>query len=596
MSASRRVDSALAVSRAASTRRSAQVAPDCRGLNFFDIDESLNDLLAIYMDRDLLAHLRPHLQRLGELAGGSLNELSLTAEKHPPVLHMRDRFGRDEEWVDYHPSYQALEKVAYGDFGLHVLTHKSGVLGWPKPMPQLAKHVLHYLFTQAEFGLLCPVNLTDSSSVALDLYGSADLRKRYLASMRSQDMSELARGAQFLTEKGYGSDLGSVEMTAVRDGERWRLYGERWFCSSVDAEVNLLLARPEGAPEGYRGLGLFLMPKTLEDGTRNAYRIARLKDKLGTRTMASGELLIDGAVAYQLGELDQGLKQMLVMVNSSRLSHLNRAAGMMRRCLNEAIRATTHRSSFGEPVIAHPLMRRQIVKMMVPVEQALSAMMFAAMIADAKDDPRAAAAMRMLTPIAKYRACRDNITVATGAMEARGGNGYIEDWPNARLIRDAHVGLLWEGTSNINSIDAIRRGVAKEAAHLKLGDMLLERLQTATGLPGPFRTRLEDALARALRFAEQVAVSADNERFCRVAAASLYHASTAVLMAVEGVATAERRGDARRLLLARFVLDHRFDRKSHLDLTGLDWEERATSVLLDSLPFPMEDVAQLLDS
>jgi acyl-CoA dehydrogenase len=278
-----------------------------------------------------------------------------------------------------------------------------------------------------------------------------------------------------------------------------------------------------GAPDGSRGLGLFLMPKVLEDGRRNTYRIARLKDKLGSGTMASGEIVLEGALAYQLGALDRGLKQMLVMVNASRISHLARAAGMMRRCLNEALQASRYRNAFGRTVIEHPLTRRQLLKLIVPTEQALTALLYAA----TAPEP----ALRLLTPIAKYRACRDNVTVATGAMEARGGNGYIEDWPNARLVRDAHLGVIWEGTSNINALDAVQRAVGKARAHLALRDDLGERLEQGPGLPGGFRTRLDCAVSDAFRFAEQVAARPENERFCRVAAGKLYHATTAALLA-----------------------------------------------------------------
>ena len=140
----------------------------------------------------------------------------------------------------------------------------------------------------------------------------------------------------------------------VSEGGDWRLYGEKWFCSHADADVALVLARPEGAPAGTRGLGLFVMPRRLEDGSAQRYRIVRLKDKLGTRSMARGEIRLEGAVAYQVGELDRGLKQMLEQVNLSRLSHGVRAAAMMRRCLNEAMAVARHRVAFGKPVIEHP--------------------------------------------------------------------------------------------------------------------------------------------------------------------------------------------------------------------------------------------------
>jgi acyl-CoA dehydrogenase len=417
-------------------------------------------------------------------------------------------------------------------------------------------------------------------------FGSETLRGRYLDLMWSQDLSRLHRCAQFMTEKAGGSDVGAGELLAVREGDHWRLWGEKWFCSNVDAELAVLLARPEGAPAGGRGLGLFLMPKTLQDGTRNGYRITRLKDKLGSRTMASGEIVFEGAVAWQLGALDQGLKQMLVMVNSSRVSHLARAAGMMRRCLNEALQASHHRNAFSRAVIGHPLMRRQLLKLMVPTEQALSALLHAATAPEA--------ALRLLTPIAKYRACRDNVTVATGAMEARGGNGYIEDWPNARLVRDAHLGLLWEGTSNINALDAVQRAISKAKAHLALRDDLARQLDASPGLPGQFRTRLDGAVAQAFRFAEEVAAHPEHERHCRIAAGKLYHATTAALLASEGVRLGKAGGDARRLLLARFVLEHRLHDQRHASLDAQRWEDEAIDLLLDEAPVPLARADALL--
>jgi acyl-CoA dehydrogenase len=578
--------------RAAVSERSAHLAPDCKGLNFFALDHGLRSLLSLYMDETLHGHLEPHLNELGVLGGGRLAELSDAAERHPPVLHPRDRFGRDNETIEFHPAYRGMEEIAFGRFGMHAMTHRPGVMGWPEKYPPLAKYVFHYMFAQAEFGLLCPVNLTDSSSELIDRYGSDALRQRYLDLIWTQDVDRLHRCAQFMTEKAGGSDVGAAELRAVRDGAHWRLWGEKWFCSNVDAELAVLLARPEGAQDGGRGLGLFLMPKTLEDGTRNNYRIVRLKDKLGSRGMASGEIVFEGAVAYELGELDRGLKQMLEMVNSSRVSHLARAAGMMRRCLNEAMQASRHRSAFRKAVINHPLMQRQLLKLIVPTEQALSALFHVGGFSG-RNDAQARAMLRILTPIYKYRACRDNVPVAVGAMEARGGNGYIEDWPNARLVRDAPLGLLWEGTSNINSLDAIQRAVARERAHVALSEDLQERLDTATVLPGQFRTRLQAGVERAVAFAEEVAAHPAHERFCRVAASQLYHATTAVLLASEGTRLGQSGGDARRLLLARFVLEHRLSEARPTNLAGFAWEDAAIPLLLDDAPEPLDQAAAL---
>jgi hypothetical protein len=231
-------------------------------------------------------------------------------------------------------------------------------------------------------------------------------------------------------------------------------------------------------------------------------------------------------------------------------------------------------------------MRRQLLKLMVPTEQALSALLYAATASES--------VLRMLTPIAKYRACRDNVTVATGAMEARGGNGYIEDWPNARLVRDAHLGLIWEGTSNINALDAIQRAVGKVRAHLALREELAERLDKASGLPGQFRTRLEGGIANAFRFAEEVASRPENERFSRLAAGKLYHAATAAMLATEGAQLGATGGDARRLLLARFVLEHRLQEAAATTLDASRWEDEAIDLLLADTPVPLTKAASVL--
>ena len=181
-----------------------------------------------------------------------------------------------------------------------------------------------------------------------------------------------------MTERAGGSDVGAIETIARLHDGIWRLTGDKWFCSHADADVALLLARPEGAPSGTRGLALFALPRRLKDGRRNTYKIVRLKDKLGTRSMASGEIRLEGAVAYLVGEAESGLKQMMEQVNLSRLSHGVRAAAMMRRCVNEAMVAARTRTAFGETIVNYPLLRRQLLKLMVPTEQALSTVLFAA--------------------------------------------------------------------------------------------------------------------------------------------------------------------------------------------------------------------------
>jgi len=577
------------VETAAKRTGSDHIAPDCRGLNFYSIDESFCDLVGLYMEPALRSHLEPHLVRLGELAGGRLDELAATADRNPPVLHSRDRFGRDEDWIEYHPAYREMEQIAFGELGMHAMSHRAGVLGWSEPLPPIAKYAFQYLFVQAEFGLMCPVSVSDTTNFVILKYGAEDLKRRLTPRLLSQDLGQLWKGTQFMTEKSGGSDVGALETVARREQGEWRLYGDKWFCSHTDADLALLLARPEGAPAGTRGLGLFAMPRRLDDGRRNRYRIARLKDKLGTRSMASGEIMLEGAFAWPVGELRNGFKQMMDQVNLSRLSHGVRAAAMMRRCLNESLTVARNRIAFGRALIEMPLVRRQLMKIMLPAEQALSMYAYTAHVMGAanRGGEGAAQLLRILTPLYKFRACRDNVRVATAAMEMRGGNGYVEDWVNARLVRDAHVGVLWEGTSNIVALDVVARAVAKSHAHQALGEALREKLAEATEIPAQFRDPLGALIARVVAFAAEVASGSANH--ARLAATALYNLTSAVLMTWEAAKT----GNGKRLLLARMVIDHRLRPHDPLAPDDGPHADAAIEMLLDEKPLALASAARV---
>ena len=576
-----------------SSQSSHFLAPDCAGLDFHALDRGLQDLLRLYLPAATHAQLLPQFQRMGQLAGGRLNTLATVADKYPPVLHARTRWGEDEDWIEYHPAYQEMEHIAFADFQFHAMSHRAGVLGCDAPLPPVAKYALQYLFVQAEFGQMCPISVSDTSIHLIRKFGSPALQERLLPRMLSSDPAVLWKGTQFMTEKTGGSDVGALETVARQTEGVWRLHGEKWFCSHTDADVALLLARPEGAPGGTRGLALFAMPRRLEDGSRNAYRIVRLKDKLGTRSMASGEIRLEGAQAYLVGEADQGLKHMMEQVNLSRLSHGVRAAAMMRRCLNEAMLAARHRRAFGRDVMAYPLLRRQLLKLLTPTEAALSMVMAAAdiMRRAQEGDPAAAQVLRLLTPLLKLRTCRDNITVATGAMEIRGGNGYIEDFVNARLVRDAHIGVLWEGTSNINALDAIQRAVRKDRAHEALSALLETRLEEAAAVPAAWRAILRDRLRRAVGLAQAVGADEKHEAQVRRAASALYYASAAVFMAWE---SCQPGVDARRLLLADAVLRHYLLPADPLRGVGADEETQGDRLMLQDEPLTLAQVMPML--
>ncbi|MGD9941629.1 MAG: acyl-CoA dehydrogenase family protein [Burkholderiaceae bacterium] len=578
-------------------RGSKAIAADGRGLNYWRIDESLQHLLRLHVAPEVFEHFAPHLDTLGEAAGGWLDELASVADRNPPVLRPRDRFGRDTNDVDYHPAYKQMERFAFGQLGLAAMSHKPGLFGWSAPVPPVIKYAFTYLFSQAEFGLLCPINGTDAAAQMIRRHGDERLQQR-MQGMLSQDMNELAKVGHFMTEKHGGSDLGGIETRAERDGEHWRLYGEKWFCSAIDADFILVLARPDGAAAGSRGLGMFVVPRLLDGGAPNRYRIIRLKDKLGTRSMATGEVVFDGAQAYPVGELSDGIRIATVPINYSRLSHGVRAAGMMRRCLNEAVEAARSRRAFGRTVADHPLMKRSLAKILVPTEQALSVSLFVASeltLADA-GDADASRRLRIATALLKFRACRDNAVVATASMEVRGGSGFIEEWVNARLVRDAQTGLLWEGTSNINALDIVNRAVRKNRAHEALAAYLRMLLETP-GIPAGLAADLSSEIERVTADIEEIAASPELEHLCRSVSSRFYHVLSAVLMAWEGARCAAAGRGARRLLLAWLVLMHRVRRLDPLDSALRARESAVVEALLgDAGPIPLAEVDRMIRS
>jgi acyl-CoA dehydrogenase len=571
------------------TSPTRHAVPDQHGVNLFTSDPQLAALLQIYLPGDLLDHLLPHLEHLGELAGGVLDTLAQTADHNPPVLEHRTRAGLDVQRIVKHPAYVELERVAFSQFGLAAASHRGGILGWPKAMPPAAKYAFTYLYVQAEFGVCCPLSMTDSLTRTLCKFASPELVERFLPQLTSTDFDALYQGAMFMTEQGAGSDVAATETRAVaqavqnpadRDGS-WRLHGDKWFCSNPDADLAMVLARPEGAggeggggassQPGIKGLSLFLLPKRLADGSPNAYRIVRLKDKLGTRSMASGEIQLNGARAWLVGERGRGFVQMADMINNSRLSNGVRAAGLMRRAVSEAMFVARERQAFGKRLIDMPLMRRQLLKMMLPMEQARSMVFQTAAALHASDSGDAAThdaaypLVRILTPLIKFRACRDARKVTGDAMEVRGGCGYIEDWSDARLLRDAHLGSIWEGTTNIVALDVLR-AIQREGS-LPVLRAHLETLLGQTPLHNNARAVFTRKLARVLHRANSVAaLGKDGEHLARSVASSLYHLTSAIAMAWE----AGQSQSARRMKLAQLVVVHRLLPQDLLAVSAAD--------------------------
>jgi alkylation response protein AidB-like acyl-CoA dehydrogenase len=556
--------------------------PDTRDINFYDADPHLRFLLRMKLSASELARGEPLLRSLGARLGNEIEDLAAEADRATPALRVRDKRGGVVNDVEPSRAYREMERIFYGEYGLAALSLRGGVHGWQEPASLVLNDALIYLAEQTESGLFCPLSMTRALTRTLDRFAAPEILMEYRAGLTATDLSQLLTGAMFMTERQSGSDLGIITTTARQTpgGEEWRLYGDKWFCSNAGADLILTLARPEGARAGTRGLGLFLLPKLLPDGSHNAYRIERLKDKLGIRSFASGEVTFDGAVARMIGGPGVGWLQMTEMLNVTRLGCASAAAALARRSFLEALTHARGRVAFGRHLADLPLMREQLLDMLLDVE-AMTSLFFegsAQLAAADGGDTQAAIVARILIPLAKFHVSDQARRVVEQGMEVRGGNGYIEEWPNARLLRDVEVQAIWEGTGNISALD-VGRAIQREHAGAALLATLSERLRS---LGDPSVRPLAHLAQRALDRIEGVlsgleTKSADERDLAmRRLTRQLAHVVAATLLVEQAEAQARADGGYRLLAqAARYLRQHLYPAAggpaADGDRLALDW-------------------------
>jgi acyl-CoA dehydrogenase len=357
-------------------------------------------------------------------------------ERNPP------RLGADGQ-IEFHPAYHRAGRAVWA----------SGIVG----APAREQASLFYSLAQAgEGGHACPVVCTAGLVRALKTVASDALRDRFLPPLLETDYDLAQRGAQFLTERHGGSDVGANRVEAVPNGDAWRLHGEKWFCSVADADQFVVTARPRGAPEGTRGIGCFLVPR--EGG---GFRIRRLKDKLGTRALATGEIEFEGAIAYPLGALEDGFKTAVGVLNTSRWLNAVGSTGLMRRAYLVASEFAREREAFGRSIVEFPLVRENLAVMKAEAEAALASTAELTELVARIDDGSASEEdvlwHRILVNANKVVTSLAATKVVRRAIETLGGNGTIEDFsPLPRLWRDAIVFESWEGTHNVLCAQVLR--------------------------------------------------------------------------------------------------------------------------------------------
>lgn len=448
------------------------------GLNWYRADPGLQRLLRRHLGEDALAWAEPHLHRIGALMSGPIAERAEQTDIDRPRLERYDRWGRDISRVimpaSAEASRQQLLADSFADPAFQAEARNAGANAG------LLTQTWNYLLSQAEIGMFCALGTGGDMVLSLAReYAPPDVAVRVDEALGGGMLS--GETAQLFTERTGGSDLGALETTATRDGDAWRVSGYKWFVSNVNGAAFVVLAKPEGAPDSSKGVMPFLVLWERRDGARNGVSIRRLKDKLGTHAVASAEVELRDAEAFLLGPDPEaphsglatasttgrsggsGLARMMAMTNGARLGISVMGLGCARRALVESLCYAASREAFGAPLDEHPLMRRKLAELIVEVEAA-QALVFDGYLSR----------LRIGAPLIKLRAARLGITAASDAIEIHGGNGYIEQWPVARILRDAQVNTVWEGPDNILCLD-VRRAMEKEAAH----EPLLERLRVA---------------------------------------------------------------------------------------------------------------------
>ncbi|MFI6333631.1 acyl-CoA dehydrogenase family protein [Streptomyces sp. NPDC050535] len=491
---------------AATTHTVTNQPPPLVGYDVFAADRALVEAVERHLDPALLDEARGELSALGLTSGSAqVQEWGVLANENPPKLRTHDRYGNRIDEVEFHPSWHRLlgKGVSAG------LTS-----AWSRPGGHVRRAAGFVVWTQVEAGNGCPLSMTHAAVPALrtDPVLAAEWEPRLTSTVYDREMVPAAQkpGALFgmgMTEKQGGSDV-RANTTAARplaeDGT-YELTGHKWFCSAPMSDGFLVLAQ---APEG---LTCFLVPRVLADGTRNVFRIQRLKDKLGNRSNASSEVEFDGTWARRVGDEGRGVRTIIEMVAATRLDCVLGSASLMRQAVAQAVHHAGHREAFGGRLVDKPLMRNVLADLALESEAATAlALRLAAAYDDGSEQERAF--LRLAVPAAKYWVTKRCTPVAVEALECLGGNGYVEESGMPRLLRESPLNSVWEGAGNVQALDVLR-ALQREPGAL---DAYLREVGQARGadhrLDGAIKNLLteladlEGVEGRARRVVERVAL------------------------------------------------------------------------------------------
>ncbi len=449
-------------------------------------DEWADDLaLRRYLERvlpaDVRAEVEPSLAEMGALAATDLKAWADEADRREqePRLTSFDAWGRRIDHVEVPPSWGPISEVA--------ARHGVVATGYERAHGEFSRthqFALAYLFNPSSALYSCPLAMTDGAAKTLLTHGDRELIERAVPRLTSRDPAHAWTSGQWMTERTGGSDVGRTETVATRDGAVWRLTGTKWFTSAVTSQMALTLARPEGNGPGGRGLAMFYLEVRDTDGSPgagddvgelNGIRVLRLKDKLGTRQVPTAELALDGTVAHLIGPPSDGTRNISPMLSVTRLWNTISAAGGLRRGLALARDYADRREVFGRPLADQPLHQTTLAWLRVQHEAALQ-LAFRATELLGREEAGVASeaeslALRVVLPVAKLLTGKQAVAGASEALEAFGGAGYMEDTHLPMLLRDAQVLSIWEGTTNVLSLDTLRSIQTDGAIAAYLGEV-----------------------------------------------------------------------------------------------------------------------------
>lgn len=432
-----------------------------RSTNFFQSDRILRHYLQHNCSEDGYKYMLAKWKKLGKQAAVEMDKLSMTADKQSPVLKKRNYLGEEINEIEFHPAYRKLTAIA--------IESELFKVKWDDKLREQFDVELHtlgfgsgYLFVMGEVGLFCPLCMTDGVARIINNYGEEEDKARLLPKIAATAVEDLMTGAMFLTEKAGGSDVGANLVSASHFYNKYyHLNGEKWFCSNANAELILALARTDGTIKGTKGLSIFLIEKINKDGTANYKNIVRLKDKIGVRSMASAEIILDDTVGKRIGEEGQGFQIMADMINLSRVYNSVTASAIIRRVLVEAYQYLSYRKTFGKIALDHALVRDKLAEL-AAIHQAnfyLTWRTIKALDHADNGNQKEKHLVRLLTPMLKKCTAYDSVYACREAMEAIGGLAYIEEHVVPKFLRDALVLPIWEGAGNIMTLDMLRASI-----------------------------------------------------------------------------------------------------------------------------------------